>query len=348
MRQILAKPEKEKLQLFQEAAARSTNIKSPLIIEKDIWVCWALDQIFKLSEINSHITFKGGTSLSKCYKIINRFSEDCDLTLNKEYLGIMDNANTISQKGSKQRKKSLENLRDAAIDKINDEIKPLLDRKFKKELADFYKDEEWHLETDPNDRQSLLLHYPSVFKNENEGYVQTIVKLEFGARGDNTPNEAKKISPYLYNIFSDLFQISSIIVQTLTAERTFWEKATLLHEEYYRKPDKPLRARMFRHYYDIVMLDKKGITEKALDDLQLLDTVLVNKQTYFASSYANYETAKIGTMRLLPHNNFLEQLRRDCENMADMFFGEAPNFDQIIQEVARIESKINFHQRKFN
>jgi hypothetical protein len=231
-------PEAEKAQLYQEAAARSHEIKSPIIIEKDAWVCWALDQLFKIPELNSQLTFKGGTSLSKCYNIINRFSEDCDLTISKDFLGIEENAITLSQKSSNQRKKSIEKLRDITTDKVNNYIKPLLINSFKQELSNFYDDKQWRLERDADAPQNLLFHYPFVSKNINNGYIQRIVKLEFGARGDNKPNEAKAISPYLYNILPQLFEIPSIMVQALTAERTFWEKVTLLHEEFHRKLEK--------------------------------------------------------------------------------------------------------------
>src|SRR5579863_3635866 len=106
MDQILSIPKEDQARYYQEAAARSSMIKSPIILEKDYWVCWTLKQIFSMPEINSHITFKGGTSLSKCYNIINRFSEDCDLTINKEFLGITEDAASIASKGRNQRDKS--------------------------------------------------------------------------------------------------------------------------------------------------------------------------------------------------------------------------------------------------
>lgn len=342
MEQIVSLSKDEQAQIYQEAAARSEDIKAPIMIEKDFWVCWTLKQIFSIPEISSHITFKGGTSLSKCYKIINRFSEDCDLTLNKEFLGITEDAEGISKKSRKQREKSIKALIDAAKNKVAKHIKPVLTTKFKTELASYFNEDEWRIETDPCDDQNLLFYYPSALKIKTNEYVQSIVKLEFGARGDNSPNESKNISPFVYSLLTEIFtNVPSIPVHTLTAMRTFWEKVTLLHAEYHRKPDKPSLSRMFRHYYDIVMLDRHGITSRALDDLQLLNTVLMNKKTYFFSPSANYETAKIGTIRLLPKDAFIEVLRQDCEKMSEMFFGETPDFDDIMAHIEKLEKVIN-------
>ena len=98
---------------------------------------------------------------------------------------------------------------------------------------------------------------------------------------------------------------------------------------------------MFRHYYDMAMLDMHGVTKQALDEPQLLDTVLMNKKTYFASPSANYETATIGTMHLMPNELFKETLTQDCREMSEMFFQGAPDFDEIKAKVAQIETMIN-------
>jgi hypothetical protein len=344
MDQILSMSREDQAKYYQEAAARSSMIKSPKIMEKDYWVCWTLKQIFNIPDISPHITFKGGTSLSKCYNIINRFSEDCDLTINKEFLGIIEDAETISSKGRNQRDKSLNALASAAKDKVNNYLMPLLTKKFKFELANYLNESEWRIESDPTDGdgQTLLFHYPSTLEADENRYMRSVIKLEFGARGDVIPNELKEISPYVYDVLPKIFSSKpSILVHTLTAKRTFWEKATLLHAEHHRKADKPPRYRMFRHYYDMAMLDSHGITKQALEDPQLLTTVLMNKKTYFASPSANYETATIGTMKLLPNDIFIQILKQDYSDMLEMFFQGAPVFDEIMTKVAQIEKAIN-------
>lgn len=151
MHQILELSKVERAQFFQEAAARSNDIKSPIIIEKDFWVCWCLKQIFSIPEISPYITFKGGTSLSKCYNIINRFSEDCDITLDKRFLGINEDAEIISKKSRNQRDKSINELVNAAKNKVFLFIKPLLTSKFQAELSNYFFDIQWRIEIDPND-----------------------------------------------------------------------------------------------------------------------------------------------------------------------------------------------------
>lgn len=115
----------------------------------------------------------------------------------------------------------------------------------------------------------------------------------------------------------------------------------MLHAEYHRDPQKSLPGRMFRHYYDIVMLDKKNITQAALNDIDLLKDVVKNKVIYFPSKWENYDDAKIGSMRLYPNDVFIESLKRDSEKMTDMFFGESPDFNETMSEIKRIEAVIN-------
>jgi hypothetical protein len=342
MKEILSTPRNKRAQLFQEATDRSPNIHNPIIIEKDFWVCWTLDQIFSTPSLAPHITFKGGTSLSKCYNIIDRFSEDIDLTLSKPYIGISGDSDPISAATLSQRGKRLEQLSNAVKSKIANDVKPTLIEEFRKNISPYFSATEWQLTTDEKDEQSLIFRYPSCLEKASDGYIDISIKLEFGARGDNSPCELRTISPYTQQLLPELFSASpEIKVTSLTAKRTFWEKATLLHAEYHRDPKKPLPGRMFRHYYDIVMLDQKNFTQDALQDIALLVDVVKNKVIYFPSKWANYDTAKIGSLRLSPNEVFIEPLKQDSQRMTDMFFGEPPNFNKILSEVKRIESIIN-------
>ncbi len=342
MKEILSVSRDERAQLFQEATDRSPNIRNPIIIEKDFWVCWTLDQIFSNPTLSPHITFKGGTSLSKCYNIIDRFSEDIDLTLAKPYIGITGDNDPISAATSSQRGKRLEQLSYAVKIKIANDVKPILTETFRKNISPYFTDTEWRLTTDEKDEQSLIFHYPSCLEKPSDGYIDISIKLEFGARGDNSPCESKTISPYAQQLLPELFESPSVIsVTSLTAKRTFWEKITLLHAEYHRDPQKPLPGRMFRHYYDIAMLDQNNLTQEALSDTALLNDVVKNKVIYFPSKWANYDKAKIGSMRIYPNEVFINSLKQDSERMTDMFFGDAPNFEKTLSEIKRIESVIN-------
>ncbi|OGO94866.1 MAG: hypothetical protein A3F10_05520 [Coxiella sp. RIFCSPHIGHO2_12_FULL_42_15] len=342
MKELLSASRTERAQLFQEATDRSPNIRNPIIIEKDFWVCWTLNQIFSSAALSPHITFKGGTSLSKCYNIIDRFSEDIDLTLAKQYIGITGDNDPISAATPSQRGKRLEQLSDAVKIKIATDVNPILTEQFRKNISPYFSDTEWKLTTDDKDAQSLIFHYPSCLEKISDGYIDISIKLEFGARGDNSPCESKTLTTYAQQLLPELFEAPPVIkVTSLTAKRTFWEKVTLLHAEYHRDLQKPLPSRMFRHYYDITMLDQKNLTQDALRDIALLNDVVKNKVIYFPSKWANYDEAKIGSMRLYPNEAFIESLKQDSQRMTDMFFGDAPDFEKTLSEIKRIEDVIN-------
>lgn len=342
MRELLELTSKDRQQIFEEATARSEMIKNPIIIEKDFWVCWTLDQIFSNPDLSSHVIFKGGTSLSKCYKIIDRFSEDIDLTLCKKYININEDNDPAQETSRKQRDKRLNELSHKVKEKISGEIKSLLTNSFNSGLAEYFKENDWYLELDKSDAQSLIFHYPSCFSKKTSEYIQSAVKLEFGARGNINPFETKKITPYCQQLLPELYNNpQEIPVSALLAKRTYWEKVTLLHAEYHRLPDDTVPHRLFRHYYDIVMLDKSGLTQDALQDIGLLADVVKNKSIYFPTKRANYEEAVVGTLRLYPNEGFINQLKQDHSKMIDMFFGEAPKFEDIMENVKRIEQIIN-------
>ena len=343
MKELLKASKEERVQFFNEAAGRSDTIKNPIIIEKDFWVCWTLEKVFT-SELSQHVIFKGGTSLSKCYGMIDRFSEDIDLTLSKEYIGITSDNDPANVEGRNQRDKRSEQLTKLYEDKVRNVINPLLKDEFNKHLSSHFSENEWNLEPEKDDKGNLYLKfsYPDTLQKITQGYIQSNVKLEFGARGDINPCEQKIISPYVKQILPTISDSTmETTIPTLIAKRTFWEKATLLHAEHYRNITKPLNPRMFRHYYDIVMLDQHGLTAEATQDTGLLADVVKNKSIYFPDKKAKYEEAQIGTLRLYPNETFIEQLRLDYEKMAIMFFGDMPNFDKTLSEIKRIESVIN-------
>jgi hypothetical protein len=342
MQELLKASREERAKYFQEATARSENIKNVIIIEKDFWVCWTLDQIFSNQTLSPHVTFKGGTSLSKCYGIIDRFSEDIDLTLSKQYIGITAENDPATVTGTNQRGIRLKQLTEKVKNKITNNVKPILIEGFRNSLSTYFDDAEWKLETDEEDEQSLIFHYPSCFEKKSDGYIQSSIKLEFGARGDSNPCETKSVTTYAQQLLPELFDSpSEIKVTTQIAKRTYWEKITLLHAEYYRDPKKSLPGRLFRHYYDIVMLDQNNLTQDALQDIRLLSNVVQNKVIYFPSKWAKYDEAKIGTLRLYPNEAFIEQLKKDHNRMTEMFFGNAPDFNDTLSKIRNIEQAIN-------
>lgn len=171
-----------------------------------------------------------------------------------------------------------------------------------------------------------------------EGYIRPIVRLEFGARGEIEPNETRTITPYAAETFPDIFPDPSSNVSVLGADRTFWEKATILHALYHGSK---MRDRMSRHYYDTYMLSQKGVADAALENSALLARVVRNKSLLFKDSKASYGTATLGSLRLIPSQEQQKSLKDDYDKMAEMFMGEFPAWEVIINGLTELETRIN-------
>src|ERR1700739_648977 len=141
--------------------------------------------------------------------------------------------------------------------------------------------------------------------------------------------------------FPNVVVDGDVDVVALLAKRTFWEKATILHAEYYRSAEKPLPDRYSRHYYDVSMLAQGPIRAEALADGELLARVVRHKETFYPSGWALYDLARVGTLHLLPREDRLEALKRDYRNMGVMIFGEPPAFDSIIEALASLGQDVN-------
>ncbi|MDD5170574.1 MAG: nucleotidyl transferase AbiEii/AbiGii toxin family protein, partial [Syntrophales bacterium] len=222
---------------------------SPQIIEKDFWVCWTLRELFTLPEIGSMLIFKGGTSLSKAYRLIERFSEDVDVSMSRAGLGFDDEVfDTETIVSGKQRRRRIDRLRDACQHKIVKELRPKMITNISTALGN---EKGWSLmldEDDP-DRQTLLYAYPSSLPEAVGAYMRPAVKIELGARSDHWPNDHVRIASYVAEQFPAAFETRDFMVKVLAPERTFWEKATMLHAGYHRPPDKEIPLRLSRHFY---------------------------------------------------------------------------------------------------
>lgn len=308
------------------------------IVEKDFWVCWALHRIFEVLQFRPHLIFKGGTSLSKVYRVIERFSEDVDLSLSRRDLGFAEDRDPEQEGISKtEARRRL----DALVAECRKVVREKLVPDLRKDFAAILGDGGWSVDLDPGDPQTVIFVYPSTEVSGGVAYVRPSIRLEMGARSDDWPAADAEITPYVAEAFPDLFKIRSCQVRTLAAERTFWEKATLLHAECHRPPDKPSPERLARHYYDLYRLARLSIAEQALGRRELLERVVAHKSFFFAQSWAHYETARPGTLRLLPAADRLEGLRRDYQAMKSMIFGDVPAWDDIVFELKQLETRIS-------
>lgn len=319
---------------FQEAAARLGMSKA--IIEKDFWVCWSLKQLFALPSFGDHMIFKGGTSLSKAYDVIHRFSEDVDLSLDRAQLGFKGERDPEnSDLSRKKQKQLLHELQYAAEAEVSGPLLAAIQAAFDASL-----DQGFSLTVDTSDAQTLLFAYP-YSSNGSGGYVKPIVRFEFGASGVHLPAEVRQISPYVHQAFPDLLGSGGVDVKVLGVERTFWEKATILHMLYHQDPAKPLADRMSRHYYDMSQLISHEAKGRAVDSLELLEQVSHHKSVFFKAAWANYEEAKPGSLRLMPKDGLTAALRRDYSGMQEMIIGDAPGFDDILGSIAVFEAEVN-------
>lgn len=338
MQTFLSLPAERRLLAFQQVDAKMGL--QALSVEKDFWVCWTLRELFALPGIGEHLTFKGGTSLSKAWKLIKRFSEDIDIIVDKEPLGFAGEASPEEAPSKKQRRVRLDALKESCRSWVQGTLQPALVGRINEALGA----DGWKLEVDPamDDGQCLLFTYPSVFAPGTAGYVRPVVKIELGARSDDWPHEDRDVIPYVTEQFRDLDPDTASSIRVLAPERTFWEKACLLHEETFRPADKPRQIRMARHYYDLWCLITAGVATRALADMALFERVAEHREIFFRHSWVDYATHKPGTFRLVPPEEHLANWRTDYQAMqGPMFFGDTPSFDDLMTAAADFERRFN-------
>ena len=330
-------PAAERAIFFRETAARS-QFGSATIIEKDFWVCWVLQRIFSSQTLPGPL-FKGGTSLSKVYKVIERFSEDVDIVLDRHALGFTGDQDPSNIAGTNKRNRKLDELAGKCSETVQATVRDELQSSFRSIL----RDADWKLSEDPADadRQSLLFAYPLGLEPNLYGlgaYIRPVVRLEFGCRGDVWPSEQRSIQPYIADVLPGLLEQPAAEVHVLRPERTFWEKATLLHAVFHSGK---MARRLSRHHYDLSRLYRHDYGQAALKDIGLLASVVEHKKIFFREAAARYDLARPGSLRVCPPDTHLAQLRSDYRDMREMFFGEAPPFDQVIADLKDLEDRLN-------
>ena len=311
------------------------------IVEKDFWVCWILKRLFA-GETSPGLVFKGGTSLSKVYGVIERFSEDIDMSFDRAALGYSGEKNPVSAGSVKKAGKLIEQLVADVQAHVTGPFLAVLTGIIERELGPA--NAVWAVAVDPSDSQTINFRYPSsITRRDYAGiaYVNPVVRLELGARGDPWPAERRTIRSYAAEERPELFEAPDCEIVTLAVERTFWEKATILHVEHHRPEGKATGERMSRHYYDLAMLARSGHAETALERLDLLDVVAKHKALFFRSSWARYDEARPGALRLLPAEARLSDLAADYTKMRPMFFRQPPPFREVLAEIEQLERRIN-------
>lgn len=332
----------ETLSLLVERTFQKTE-RGHAIIEKDYWVVWLLDLLFSGPYADA-LTFKGGTSLSKAYKVIDRFSEDVDLTIDRSLIAL-DPAKSLEDPdlGRAQRTKRSKAFDDKTTDFITHEFAPWLNAEIQKHLAGRAGDTAPALRFDEEDPLNLFFDYPRDPAAEEDPYIKPFVRLEIGARGDRSPQAPHIVKSYIEEEFPDVFSGKvPVPLNVLAIERTLWEKATILHSVCCRPEEKPPRERFSRHYYDVHHLAQDAdLIARAIADTELLEAIVENKRVYFFESWDWYPTARRGTFRLVPSAEQQEFLKRDYNAMQHMIAGDKPEFSKIIETLKDLEDRIN-------
>ncbi len=339
MESILRLTPAQRSELYK-AASQKLGI-GEVILEKDFWVCWTLRELFALPGIGEHLIFKGGTSLSKIWRAIDRFSEDIDVSLSREWLGFTGEQSPERATSGKKQRERIEDLAAACSRKIATEILPALHARATATLGD----KGWRIVVDPGDSQTMRFTYPSeVGGAPLAAYVRREVKIECGARSDDWPAEDKSIVAYVAELYPDSISDAVAPLRVLSIERTFWEKATILHAEAHRDAAKATPQRFSRHYADLAALADHPSAEVALARDELRARVVAHKSVFFASAWAKYETAVPGTFRLIPPAPRLSSLEDDYRDMQEMFFGRPPAWPGIVEKLRVLEARINRNQ----
>ncbi len=335
MDRVARLPARDRQDIFAEAAAQ-LGIR-PTIIEKDFWVCFALKLLFVKSSLGQSLVFKGGTSLSKVHGLIERFSEDIDLVLDWKLLGFGEGLKDPMPNfasNSKQDKFNKE-MNSLAADYIAKTLCPQLDTLIRNEEIGL------SATVDESERHVVNIRYPAAF---SESYIRPEVRLEIGPLASWVPSSRHTIKPYAYDVLPKVFESPTCEVVAIAAERTFWEKAIILHQEAHRPSLIP--PRYSRHYYDLYKLAASPIRDAAFAQASLLKDVVEFKQRFYPSAWARYDLAIPGTIRLLPRQEQLKNLERDYQEMQVMLFGERPEFSAILDEFQTLEFQINALGRK--
>jgi hypothetical protein len=324
MDRIASADKRERLAIFNEVAVKA---KLPnYIVEKDFWVSWVLGKIFTDEELSQILCFKGGTSLSKAFHLIERFSEDIDIILSLK---------TVLHDGELLEQPS--NSKQAAFNKIienraGEYISTTLKDKIAKLLSPI-------CTVKPNEADCHVLHiiFPRVF---DYFYITPEIKLEIGPLALWNPNDRFRITSFVDQYLPEL-KLSEPHVPTIRPERTFWEKITILHHEHYRPVESPVPPRYSRHYYDIFKMGHSDVKTKAFTNIELLKEVVAFKKRFYPRGWAKYEEAFPGTMCLIPAIHNQSALIEDYGRMKNMIYGKTPSWEEIMAYIASLETEIN-------
>ena len=324
----------DRLEALVQAA--DTSGRPPHLLEKDVWVVWSLRHLFAAAYA-PHLVFKGGTSLSKAYGVIQRFSEDVDLTYDIRAIAgdLIGESGTPLPASKSQEKKWSKEIRARLVDWVATDVVPLL----RQDLGQHGLPATVRAEDD-----KVFIDYTPLASGT--GYVPSAVMIEFGARSTGEPCELRSVhcdaAAYLQGV-----EFPEATSRVMRAERTFWEKATAIHvfcaQGAFRGGD-----RFARHWHDVTRLDAGGFADSAIADKALANAVAAHKSIFFAEKnldggLIDYHAAVAGGLSLVPDDGALAKLATDYQHMIDdgLFLDEVEPFEVLMDRCGTIERKAN-------
>jgi len=320
-------PEK-RLDIFAEI--REINGLPLFSIEKDWWVVQTLTLIFQM-DVGKHFIFKGGTSLSKAWELIERFSEDIDLALDRTFLGFAENI-TRSQ---------ITKLRKASLDYLSNTFFPELENQFLESGFAGVKFKLGEIETIDQDPLTIEIYYPSI--TEISPYVSPKILVEIGSRSMSEPFTLKQFSSMVGEHFAGQpFADPPIEIPCINPERTYLEKMFLLHEEFQRPEEKIRVNRLSRHLYDIYKISQTDYAKIAVQDRGLFESIVSHRKHFSKMGGVDYNSHFPPNLNPMPPDNLMKLWENDYKTMQiEMIYGESPTFEELIKSIEMTVSEIN-------
>lgn len=300
-------------------------------VEKDWWVAQTLDIIFSQLEVAEHLLFKGGTSLSKAWQLISRFSEDIDLALNREYLGF--DSGLIS-------KSQVKKLREKSFEFVTTTFYEALQKEFKqKGYTDVTFDFD-NIGDGDQDPVSILIYYPAV--TEHSEYVLPRVKVELGCRSLKDPFTNCDIISFVGEQFpKQPFADTPINTPCVNPERTYLEKLFLLHEEFKKPNDKIRVERLSRHLYDISKIYNSEHKDKVYDQ-ELIVSIIEHRERFNGMRGVDYGKLYPPNLNPIPPDDFIKAWEDDYKTMqTNMIPEDSPSFTDLLETVKQATQEYN-------
>ncbi len=330
MRKVALLTDKDREELFS-ATSVLVGIR-PEAIEKDFWVCYLLDHLFHDCAYKDAFVFKGGTSLSKSYHLINRFSEDIDLILDWRRI-IHDDSDPWAERSKNKQDQYNKQINAEAAVFYAEELVPVLNAELKDKLGI-----KTLFSVDKQDEMVVNFTYPKLFEGT---YLRPAVRLEIGPLAEWTPSHMTVITPFAADKYPQLFEQTNTEILTIDAERTFWEKITILHKIAHFPEGKPVPKRYARHLYDVYCIGHSPVKQSAFERKELLSKDILFKQKFYYSKGAHYESATLSDIELIPHKDIIPDLRKDYKAMENMIYGDIPTFDTILDYLHILQEEIH-------